>query len=268
MRSGRLAGKDALRRVGETGAWWLGCTSPGGMARNGEGWRLSVHVRVMHGFVNHQLERADDWDWDLRGVPINAVDQAATIGTFSTSYLLHARLLGVRVSRSDARAIMHLWSYAGWLMGVEPQWLPRTEQVGRRVLYQFVSTDPGPDENGRALAAALLEMTDHYAAGGGGSRGGGAANGRSAWRPCWPPRAGCASSVSRDGRRGTRRTASAPTCSGPTSSDASPAAARRWTGGRRVRWSGACGGSTAREHPPIANLQGLPSDSQDGTRRG
>ena len=166
VRSGRLAGKDALRRVGETGAWWLGCTSPGGMARGGEGWRLSVHVRVMHGFVNHQLERADDWDWDLRGVPINAVDQAATIGTFSTSYLLHARLLGVRVSRSDARAIMHLWSYAGWLMGVEPQWLPRTEQVGRRVLYQFVSTDPGPDENGRTLAAALLEMTDHHAAGG------------------------------------------------------------------------------------------------------
>ena len=31
VRSGRLAGKDALRRVGETGAWWLGCTSPGGM---------------------------------------------------------------------------------------------------------------------------------------------------------------------------------------------------------------------------------------------
>lgn len=167
VRSGRLAGKDALRRVGETGAWWLGCTSPGGMARDREGWRLSVHVRVMHGFVNHQLERAHDWDWDLRGVPINAVDQAATIGTFSTSYLLHARLLGIRVSRSDARAIMHLWSYAGWLMGVEPQWLPRTEQVGRRVLYQFVSTDPGPDENGRLLANALLEMTDHHAAGGG-----------------------------------------------------------------------------------------------------
>jgi len=166
VRSGRLAGTDALRRVGETGAWWLGCTSPGGMSRYGEGWRLSVHVRVMHGFVNHQLERADDWDWDLRGVPINAVDQAATIGTFSTSYLLHARLLGIRVSRSDARAIMHLWSYAGWLMGVEPQWLPRTENIGRRVLYQFVSSDPGPDENGRVLADALMAMTDHYAEGG------------------------------------------------------------------------------------------------------
>ena len=136
------------------------------MSRYGEGWRLSIHVRVMHGFVNHQLERADDWDWDLRGVPINAVDQAATIGTFSTSYLLHARLLGIRVSRSDARAIMHLWSYAGWLMGVEPQWLPHTEQIGRRVLYQFVSTDPGPDENGKVLADALMEMTDHYAEGG------------------------------------------------------------------------------------------------------
>ncbi len=169
VRSGRLAGKDALRRVGETGAWWLGCTSPGGMARDGAGWRLSVHVRVMHGFVNHQLERAADWDWDLRGVPINAVDQAATIGTFSTSYLLHARLLGIRVSRSDARAIMHLWSYAGWLMGVEPQWLPHTEQRGPAGALPVRLDRPRARRERPRLAAALLEMTDHHAAGGGAS---------------------------------------------------------------------------------------------------
>ena len=122
----------------------------------------------MHGFVNHQLERAPDWDWDLRGVPINAVGPGG-----HHRHVQHQLPAARPAARHPAQplrdrppAIMHLWSYAGWLMGVEPQWLPHTEQVGRRVLYQFVSTDPGPDENGQRLAAALLEMTDHYAEGG------------------------------------------------------------------------------------------------------
>ncbi len=267
VRSGRLAGRDALRRVGETGAWWLGCTSPGGMARDGEGWRLSVHVRVMHGFVNHQLERADDWDWDLRGVPINAVDQAATIGTFSTSYLLHARLLGIRVSRSDARAIMHLWSYAGWLMGVEPQWLPRTERVGRRVLYQFVSTDPGPDDNGRVLADALMEMTDHYAEGGRIAR----------W---WRRERALSMATLLASPRGMRELGQ------PRRPPWFPAyrivanvlwshLVGRFPGGRTLldrRAARALERSLRRQHgerhPPIANLQGRASEPSDGTRRG
>ncbi len=161
-RSGRLSSATTLQRIGETGDWWLACTAPGGMQRNRPGWQLTVHVRVMHAFVNYQLERAADWDWDLRGVPINAYDQASTLGTFSTSYLLHARLLGIRVSRADSRAIMHLWSYVGWLMGVPEEWLPHTETVGRRVLYRMLANDPGPDRNSRDLAAALMHTHEHY----------------------------------------------------------------------------------------------------------
>ncbi|AKU15416.1 oxygenase MpaB family protein [Luteipulveratus mongoliensis] len=162
-RTGRLDGPETLRRVGETSAWWLACTEPGGgMARDSEGFRLSVHVRLMHAFVNDALERQDDWDWTHRGVPINQYDQASTIQTFSTTFLIHARLLGVRISRQDSKAIMHLWSYVGWLMGVDEQWLPRTERVGRRATYHLLSNDPPPDHNSRSLAAALIGMTDHY----------------------------------------------------------------------------------------------------------
>ncbi|MBV9830077.1 MAG: DUF2236 domain-containing protein [Marmoricola sp.] len=162
VRSGRLSSATTLRRIGETGDWWLAVTTPGGMRRWEPGWRLTLHVRVMHAFVNYQLERADDWDWDLRGVPINAYDQASTLGTFSTSYLLHARVLGIRVPRRDAAAVMHLWSYVGWLLGVPEEWLPRTERAGRRVLYRMLSGDPGPDTSSRALAAALMSTHEHY----------------------------------------------------------------------------------------------------------
>ena len=160
VRTGRLTGDETLRRIGETTAWWRAVTAPGGLERGAEGFRLALHVRVMHAFVNHHLERDPTWPWEKLGVPINQYDQASTLGVFSTSFLLHARLLGVRVSRADSRAVMHLWSYVGWLMGVDEAWLPRTERVGRRLLYHFLSYDPAPDENSFALASALLATSD------------------------------------------------------------------------------------------------------------
>ena len=95
VRTGRLTGEETLRRIGETTAWWRGVTAPDGLARESEGWRLAVHVRIMHGLVNQMLEQDPTWDWDKRGVPINQYDQASTLGVFSTSFMLHARLLGV-----------------------------------------------------------------------------------------------------------------------------------------------------------------------------
>lgn len=160
IRTGRI-GEQTLKRVGETGQWWLACTAPGGMDRGGEGWRLSVHVRVMHAFVNYQLEQDPTWDHEFRGVPINSYDQAGTIGSFSTSYLLQARALGVRIPADDAAAIMHLWSYVGWLMGVEDRWLPRTERIGRRVLGNVIAGFSGPEETSRELGAGLVNMHDH-----------------------------------------------------------------------------------------------------------
>ncbi|MGO4255788.1 oxygenase MpaB family protein [Marmoricola sp. RAF53] len=159
VRTGRI-GEQTLQRVGETGQWWLACTAPGGVRRDGEGWRLSVHVRAMHAFVNYQLERDPSWDWEFRGVPINQHDRAGTIGSFSTSFLLQARSLGIRVPAGDAAAIMHLWSYVGWLMGVDERWLPRTERAGRRVLGNVIAGFSAPEESSRLLGAGLIDMHD------------------------------------------------------------------------------------------------------------
>jgi hypothetical protein len=160
VRTARIA-EATLQRIGETGQWWLAVTAPGGMARHGQGWQLSVHVRVMHAFVNHQLERDPQWDWAFRGVPINQHDQAGTLGSFSTSFLLQSRALGIRIPDEDAAAIMHLWSYVGWLMGVEERWLPRTERVGRRVLGNIIAGFSAPEESSRVLGEGLMRMHDH-----------------------------------------------------------------------------------------------------------
>jgi hypothetical protein len=158
VRTGRLAGGETLRRIQETSIWWRAVTAPGGLGPGGEGLRLTLHVRVMHALVNQRLAADPTWDAGLRGTPINQYDQGSTLGVFSTSFLLHLRLLGVRVTRADSRAVMHLWSYIGWLLGIEAQWLPHTEKRGRRLLYHFLAYDPPPDRNSVALARALIDM--------------------------------------------------------------------------------------------------------------
>lgn len=165
VRTGRLTGGETLRRIKETSIWWRAVTAPGGMAPDGPGFKTTLHVRVMHALVNASLEDDPGWDHAGRGTPINQYDQASTLGVFSTSFLLHLRLLGVRVSRDDSRAVMHLWCYVGWLLGVDEEWLPHTERQGRRQLYHFLSHDPPPDANSVALARALIEMTDEVTSG-------------------------------------------------------------------------------------------------------
>ena len=160
VRTGRLTGSETLRRIKETTVWWRAVTAPGGMAPDGEGFRLTLHVRFMHAMVNAQLEADPSWEWAKRGVPVNQYDLASTLGVFSTSFLLHLRLLGVRVTRADAHAVMHLWSYVGWLMGVDDDWLPHDERRGRRLLYHFLAYDPPPDRNSVGLAHALIHMYD------------------------------------------------------------------------------------------------------------
>jgi mpaB/rubber oxygenase-like protein len=160
VRTGRLVDGGTLRRVHETSLWWRAVTAPDGLAADGEGFQTTMHVRVMHALVNAKLSDDPAWDWAARGMPINQYDMASTLGIFSTSFLLHLRLLGVRVSHEDGRAVMHLWAYVGWLMGVEDAWLPHTEREGRRLLYHFLAYDPPPDANTLALAKALIGMTD------------------------------------------------------------------------------------------------------------
>lgn len=152
--TGLLLDGQVNRRVAETSQWWHACVRPEGMERHGAGWKLTVHVRLMHALVNRRF-LAEGWDTEGWGLPVNQYDQAGTLALFSTSYLLSVRALGVPVTRREGAAVMHLWRYIGWLMGVDEQWLAETEAEGRRNLYHAMLFSPGPDESSRDLARAL-----------------------------------------------------------------------------------------------------------------
>ncbi|QYB07274.1 DUF2236 domain-containing protein [Rhodococcus sp. USK10] len=153
--TGRLVGDGAGQRVAETVRWWYECVLPGGLDRDRRGWQLSVHVRLMHAFVNLTLLQDEDWDVSDWGMPINQSDQAGTLALFSTTFLVGLRSLGVWVSADEGADVMHLWRYIGWLMGIDDHWLVDDENTGRRNMCQIGMFAPGPDGNSRVLADSL-----------------------------------------------------------------------------------------------------------------
>lgn len=156
VQTGALQG-GAHKRVAETAAWWLACTADGGMALGADGHRQTVRVRIMHALVRGRLQRSPQWDGDWLGLPINQVDMQATYLAFSVVQLLGLRMTGMLVSRADADAVMHLWRYIGWLMGVEDALMCDDEATGRVLLYRNVIGQAPADHTSAQLAQALMD---------------------------------------------------------------------------------------------------------------
>ena len=157
VETGGLTGRTTVRRLAETQKWAVSVSQPDAMRRQGEGFKLTVHVRLMHALVNHQFETNGRWQVDEWGLPINQTDQASTVGLFNGALLLGVRLLGVRVSKSESRAIMHLWKYVGWLMGVDEDWLCDNEAQQHRLNYHFLITQSTVSAAGPPLARAIVD---------------------------------------------------------------------------------------------------------------
>ncbi|MGJ7907881.1 oxygenase MpaB family protein [Actinopolyspora sp. H202] len=157
VETGGLTGETAMRRLGETKKWASAVSRPGGMRFGGEGFKLTLHVRAMHALVNDRFERNGRWDTARWGLPINQTDQAATLGLFNSTLLLGVRALGWIVTREESRAVMHLWKYVGWLMGVDEDWLFDTEHEQNVFNYHVLRAQDDVTPAGAALSTALVE---------------------------------------------------------------------------------------------------------------
>ena len=153
--TGGLTGETTLRRLAETSHWTMSLSIPDGLRPGGEAWRLTGHVRAMHAVVNNAMEPR--WDSQRWGLPINQSDLASTLGLFDAVVLLGVRTLGVPVSRNDSDAVMHMWRYVGWLMGVADHYLVEGERERHRVNYHILLSQAGISEAGPKLTQALVE---------------------------------------------------------------------------------------------------------------
>lgn len=153
--SGRLEA-DVHRRLGETGRFVEAVCSPQGLAWGGEGFVATVKVRLIHARVRHALLHAPTWQTADWGAPINQYDMSGTVLLFSSILLDGLESLGFSVTADDRDGLLHLWRYAGRLMGVDDELLCTNATEAAHLWAMLEQTQAAPDLDSRRLAHALI----------------------------------------------------------------------------------------------------------------
>lgn len=156
--TGRLDAGTARRRLAETGRFITDTIQTDGLRRDRMGFKSSVKVRMIHAFVRRLITRSGRWDASAWGTPINQADMASTNLSFSIAMVHSVRQLGMRISREEADALIHLWRYSGYLSGVDLSLLPTTEEEAWYRAELMDMLQPGFDEGSIELARALRSV--------------------------------------------------------------------------------------------------------------
>ncbi|NIZ07945.1 oxygenase MpaB family protein [Pseudooceanicola sp. HF7] len=114
--TGRIV-DSGVRRLKQNNRHLVEIFMPGGLDRDGDGWKLSIRIRLVHARVRHMLDGAPDWDPDW-GLPLSSAHISYATAAFSGLLLYRARMLGVHLTPEEEESFMMIWRYSGHLMGV------------------------------------------------------------------------------------------------------------------------------------------------------
>jgi hypothetical protein len=159
--SGQLVHR-ASQRLKDTARYVFAVCQPDGLSRFSEGFAMTVRVRLIHAQVRKLLLESGQWRSETWGAPINQCHMAGTNLMFSVGVLDGLTRLGYRFERVEREALVHLWRYAGYLLGVEHELLIADEFEGHRLLDLMFTFEPQPDDDSRALVDALMQTSFTY----------------------------------------------------------------------------------------------------------
>lgn len=162
--SGHLVHR-ASQRLKDTTRYVFSISQPGGLGRFAEGFKMTVKVRLIHSQVRRLLRLSGQWREEAWGAPINQCHMAGTNLLFSVGVLDALSRIGYLFKPTEREALIHLWRYAGYLLGVENELLVAGEWEGHRLLDLMFTFEPKPDDDSRALVNALMQTSFEYVRG-------------------------------------------------------------------------------------------------------
>ena len=109
---------QGIRRLGQNNRHMMEIFLPGGLYRHGDGWKLSVRIRIVHARLRYLLNNSEEWDAEAWGAPISAAHLGYAISAFSARLLLHMKTLGAEYNDEEYASFMDVWRYSGHLMGI------------------------------------------------------------------------------------------------------------------------------------------------------
>ena len=153
--TGRLT-DHGVRRLRQNIRQLIEIMIPGGLDRQGEGWKLSVRIRLIHAQVRHHISRSGEWDEAELGVPLHSGHIALASANFSAKVIEAAKRLGAGPTAEESEAFVQIWRYAGYLMGVPETILFRSEAEALELFRVGYTCEPRPEIESIVMGNALV----------------------------------------------------------------------------------------------------------------
>ncbi len=149
--------KGAVKRLADTVDFWMNVTTIDGLKPQQAGVYSILTTRLIHSYSRIQIEKSTDWKSELWGRPINLWDMLATNLGFSIAFMDGLSKLKLPPTNEELNAVLHLWKYAGYLLGIPVELLPDTAEDAAKQLYLWSKTQKGIDQDSKDLAWSLYD---------------------------------------------------------------------------------------------------------------
>ena len=162
--TGRVTTEHGQRRIRQNTRHFIEIMLPGALDRQGEGWKLSVRIRLVHAQIRRLIRASGTWDETVHGAPISAAHLGLASANFSATMLRQAERLGARLDAEARASFMQIWRYASRLIGTPDALLFEGDEAATAELYRIASVcEPPPDDESAVIANALVNALPRIA---------------------------------------------------------------------------------------------------------
>ena len=147
---------QGVGRLGQNNRHMMEIFLPGGMYRHGDGWKLSLRIRIVHARLRRLLNNSEDWDKEAWGEPINAAHLGYAVSAFSARLLKHMKTLGATYNKEEYDSFMAVWRYSGHIMGIPQTILFQDADEALKLWRIALMCEPDPPTESIVMAHALV----------------------------------------------------------------------------------------------------------------
>jgi len=158
-RSFRIRGRittNGVRRLKQNLQQLVDQYLPGGIEPGGDGWKLTIRIRLVHAQARRLISTADEWDRAVYGVPLSAAHMLLGAAAFSGRLMQHVSKLGGDFSSRDREAYVHVWRYTGLLLGIPEEIMFRDFASSVRCFEIGSLCEPAPAEDAIIMANSII----------------------------------------------------------------------------------------------------------------
>ena len=130
---------------------------PGGLDREGDGWKLLVTERLEQARIRNRLTQKDQWPVERLGIPWSAAHNGLIAAGFSAAAFSWIERLGVSFDAQAKNSLMQIWRYVGYLSGTSEALLFEGDETKTADLFRTALVcEPPPDQDHANVVNSMI----------------------------------------------------------------------------------------------------------------